>query len=115
MADELHNERIPASLSDDVLQKLLHTHNIVDRPEMFAEMFCKIAETQSAVRTKLMEVLRVAIQHDVPTRSEVKKVLKEIYDEDWKRFIRSTGAKIGAVVWTLITLAAGYFFKKYIG
>jgi hypothetical protein len=78
----------------------------------FAEMFCKVAESQSAVRQKLMEVLRAAIQHDVDTRKEVKKVLKEIYDEDWKRFIRSTGAKIGAVVWTLLTLAIGYLFKK---
>jgi hypothetical protein len=115
MTDEPHNERIPASLSDDVLKKLLHTHDIVDRPEMFAEMFCKVAESQSAVRTKLMGVLIIAIQNDVETRNEMKKVLKEIYDEDWKRFIRSTGAKVGAIVWTIVTLALGYFFRKYIG
>lgn len=93
----------------------MHTHEIVDRPEKFAEMFCNVAQSQSAVRSKLMEVLRTAIQNDVETRREVKKVLKEIYDEDWKKFARSTGGKIAAVVWTLVTLAIGYFFKTYVG
>jgi hypothetical protein len=67
------------------------------------------------VRQKLVEILRTSVQHDVETRKEVRKVLKEIYDEDWKHFIRSTGARVAAVAWTLVTLVLGYLFKKYVG
>lgn len=110
-----HSERIPGNLGEDVVKKLLHTHEIVDRPEKFAEMFCTVAESQNAVRQKLIEILRTSIQHDVESRKEIKKVLKEIYDEDWKHFIRSIWGKVAAILWTILTLGLGYLFKKYLG
>jgi len=108
-------ERIPGNLGDDVVKKLLHTHEIVDRPEKFAEMFTTVAESQNAVRQKLVEILRTSIQHDVESRKEIKKVLKEIYDEDWKHFIRSAWGKIGLAIWTAVSVAIGIWVKSLIG
>lgn len=113
--NEQQEERIPGNLGDDVVKKLLHTHEIVDRPEKFAEMFVTVAQSQNAVREKLVEILRSSIQHDVESRREIKRVLKEIYDEDWRKFIRSAWGRLALVVWTVITLLLGYLFKRYIG
>lgn len=95
-------DRIPSSISHELLESFKKTHNIIDRPEKFAEMFTSVAESQNAVRNKLAEILVLSIQHDVPTRAEMKKVLKEIYDEDWKRFIRSAWGKLALLGWTLL-------------
>lgn len=110
-----HGERIPSNLGEDVVAKLLHTHEIVDRPEKFAEMFCEVAKTQSAVREKLIEILSSAIQYDVESRKAVKQVLKELHDEDWKHFIRSAWGKIGLALWTAISVAIGIWVKSLIG
>ena len=103
--DTLRNnlqDRIPSSISHELLADLKKTHDIIDRPEKFAEMFTKVADTQNAVREKLSQILILSIQHDVPAREEMKKVLKEIYDEDWKYFIKSAYGKIALLVWTLL-------------
>lgn len=95
-------DRIPSSISQELLDGFKKTHDIIDRPEKFAEMFTKVADSQTAVRDKLSQILMLSIQHDVPTRQEVKKVLKEIYDEDWKHFIKSAWGKLALLAWTLL-------------
>ena len=95
-------DRIPSSISQELLNSFKKTHDIIDRPEKFAEMFTNVADSQNAVRDKLAQILILSIQHDVPTRQEMKKVLKEIYDEDWKHFIKSAWGKLALLGWTLL-------------
>lgn len=95
-------DRIPSSISQELLESLKKTHDIIDRPEKFAKMFTEVADSQSLVREKLSQILILSIQHDVPTRTEMKKVLKEIYDEDWKHFIKSAWGKLALLGWTLL-------------
>lgn len=108
-------DRIPSSLvSDELLEQLKHTHEIIDRPEKFASMFCDVAATQNAVREKLVEILTTSIQHDVNARKEVKKVMKELYDEDWRKFVRSAWGKIALVLWTAISTGIGFWINHWL-
>ena len=98
-------------LSDADAKKLEESYAIVDRADRLAELFCKAAETQISVRQKILDVLKLAIETDAPSREQVKKILKEIHDEDWRMFVKSAWAKIGIVVWTLVTA----LISAYIG
>lgn len=96
--------KVPSSYIDkELFENLKKTSAIIDRPEKFAQMFCSVADTQIDIRQKLSSILLLSIQKDIASRDEIKKVLIEIYKEDWRRFVRSAWGKIGFVVWTLFT------------
>ena len=92
--------------------KLETAHKIADRPEEFAKLFCCVADTQNNIRKKLTEILVLSIQHDVPSRKEIKKAIKEIYDEDWRGFLRSVWGKISLVVGILVSALIGAWINS---
>jgi hypothetical protein len=108
-------DRVPAQEAEDLMAKFKKTHDTIDRPEKFAVMFCSVAESQTAVRQKLVSILQTSIQHDVETRQEVKKILLEIYNEDWKSFVRSAIGKVAILAWTAISLVIGAVINNYLG
>lgn len=114
MANKPLTDRVPVQEAQDLMAKFQKTHDTIDRPEKFALMFCDVAESQSAVRQKLVSILQTSIQHDVDTRQEVKKVLLEIYNEDWKSFVRTSLGKIAIVLWTVASIAIGSMIDKYL-
>ena len=107
-------DRVPANEAEVLMAKFKETHDTIDRPEKFAIMFCSVAESQTAVREKLVSILQTSIKHDVETREQVKNILLEIYAEDWKSFIRSSIGKIAIFVWTVITLIIGAIINSYL-
>jgi hypothetical protein len=95
--------------------KLQKVHDAIDRPDKFAEIFVKAAQNQVSVKDLFRTMIRETLNTDVQARDALKGIIKQVNKEDWRSFVRSAWGKVSLVIWTVVTLAIGYLFRKYIG
>lgn len=94
--------------------KLKKVHEMLEQPDKFAEVFCKVAETQIKVRDIFRKEILKSISTDVDCRNHLKGIIRKVEREDVIVF----GKKIGFGVWTIIVFILGAivnaFLSKYI-
>jgi hypothetical protein len=91
-------------------EKLDKAHDILQHPDLFAEVFCKVAETQSKVKEIIMAEIRKATENDNDTKKFLKEIIKQVEKEEMWIW----GKKIGFAVWTVLILIVGALITKYI-
>lgn len=84
----------------DAQLKLQTAHEAVERPDKFAELFCKAAKTQTAIKDILWDELRKLLASDQAARESLKGIIREVEKEDWK-FL---GKKFFIGIWTLVVI-----------
>lgn len=78
------------------------THEILDRPDRFAEYFDAVSTSQSKIKEVFRRELLEFLRTNVEGREEIKKMIREVDKEDrWSLF-----RKFGLGVWSLL-LAVG--------
>ncbi len=95
--------------------KLDKAHDILDRPEKFAEFFKKVAEDYTPIKTMLTDLMREFILKDSTTREEFKKLVKEAEHEDAMSHIKRFGKGVWECIKVFGALVVGYLLKKYGG
>ncbi len=92
--------------------KLDKTHDVLDRPEKFAKLFCDVARKQVDMQTFLKEVMRELIATDPKARDSLLGLIRQAMKEDWKSWLRSRGGMVIFGIWTLITIAFGAWISS---
>lgn len=87
--------------------KLEKTHDVLDRPEKFAELFCDVAKNQVSVQTLIKDMIRDSLTTDSKARDGLLSLIKQAMNEDWRTWFRSAWGKAGLALWTVATLALG--------
>jgi hypothetical protein len=95
--------------------KLDRAHDIIDRPEKFAAHFRTVARTQTDIKRVIVEIIRECLESDIDAKKQLKNLIREVEQENWKSFLKSTWGKVGVGIWTVITLALGAFFTHFFG
>lgn len=107
-------QREDASFNADAQLKLQKTHDTLDRPEKFAELFCDVAKKQVVVQDLLRSMIQKTIQSE-ESKKHITGLIRQINKDEWKSFVRSAWGKVALVVWTVCTIALGAFFDKLFG
>lgn len=95
--------------------KLEKAHDLLDRPEKFAKLFCDVAKNQVTVQTLLKEMIREALRGDTESREALMKLIRQAMKEDWRTWARSAWGKVGLAAWTVVTLAIGAYLDTLLG
>lgn len=94
----------------DPAQKFRTTIDKIERPDMFAEVFCNAAKKQTDIRDCLGDLIKNKISEDKEIKEKIKDLMKEI-QRDNIRFMFSgfilvitsaVSAAIGAIVTAII-------------
>ncbi|PIR54711.1 hypothetical protein COU74_03080 [Candidatus Peregrinibacteria bacterium CG10_big_fil_rev_8_21_14_0_10_36_19] len=83
----------------------------IERPDQFAEVFCAAAKTQTSVKDLLRELLQEIIATDPKARESLNGLIKEVFQQDWKAFVRSAWGKFALLSWTLVAAGIGAWVK----
>ncbi len=81
------------------------------QPHLFAETFCNAAESQTSIKNVLEKTIKSLIQTDSQTIENIKKLIREIEEEElklkWKNlfgfFMNALWFVLGAIITGLIT------------
>lgn len=84
----------------------------IERPDQFAEVFCAAAKTQTSVKNLLRELIQEILATDPKARESLNGLIKEVFQQDWRAFIRSTWGKFALVAWTIIAASLGAWIKS---
>lgn len=107
----LNRKKIMAKRDDifstDEFISLKTTQEKVERPDQFAELFCKAAETQTSVKDLLKKLLQDIIATDPKARESLNGLIKDVFEQDWKAFVRSAWGKFALIAWTIIAAGLG--------
>lgn len=92
--------------------KLDKAHDLVDRPEKFAKLFCDVAKNQVSVQALIKEMIRESVATDPKSREALLGLIRQALREDWKTWVRSAWGKAGLALWTAGTLALGAWINS---
>lgn len=85
----------------------------LEQPDKFAEIFCSAAKKQKEIDNILKDNIRELIKYDSTMREQVKGLLREIEQEDFKYFLKRGGSLLGTfvsmVLGSVITLLISKF------
>lgn len=93
---------------DDIFQSdeflnLKDTQQKVERPDGFAKLFCEAAKSQTAVKDLLKEIIQDLLETDVKAQNVLKRLIQEVFKQDWRAFIKTVWGKFALIAWTAIT------------
>jgi Ni,Fe-hydrogenase III large subunit len=110
-----NNEVIDTKFDADAQVKLESAHDLVQRPDKFAEVFVKAAETQTSIKLLIRKEIKDSLALDPDSRSSLKDLIAEQFREDWRAFVKSAWGKIGLLVWTVIVaLVTGWAVHTFL-
>lgn len=92
--------------------KLEKAHDVLDRPEKFAKLFCDVAKNQVSVQTLLKEMIRESLTSDTKSRDALLGLIKQAMRDDWRIWLRSAWGKAGLAIWTVATIALGAWINS---
>lgn len=96
----------------DEFISLKNTQEKIERPDQFAELFCAAAKTQTSVKDLLRELLQEIIATDPKARESLNGLIKQVFQQDWRAFIRSAWGKFALVTWTVVSVGIGAWIKS---
>ena len=89
----------------------------IERPDLFAEVFCKAAESQVCIKEVLGKLIKEKITEDKEIHQVNKNLFKELIDEDKKFFIKTLFEKCKGFIQffggVLGTLFIQWLLKKF--
>lgn len=88
--------------------KLDKTHDMLDRPEKFAEFFKKCASNYTPIKDLLKSIIQEIIESDVDGKKAFRKLIREEVNEDWKAIISLLTPKIWGVFLILLGALIGF-------
>ena len=91
------------------------SHDKLLTPHLFEVVLCDAMKTQSNIKGAIKVILLEQLATDSPARIEIKKILKEIVNDDWKLWMRTTLGKVVTVGGAIILLVIGALIQKWIG
>lgn len=94
-------EEIDVKFNADAQLKLDVAHDILQRPDKFAEIFLKAATSQSSIKEHIRKEIEESLTLDPKSRTALKVLMKEHFKDDWKAFMFSTGGKIAFGIWSI--------------
>lgn len=98
-----------------IFAKLESSHEILDRPDKFAEYFKKNLKSQALMKDAIAAEIINLMQTNNAVRDEVKKLVLEVQKEDWKTFLKKFGSWIYTVVAFLLGTAVTVIVTKVLG
>jgi hypothetical protein len=95
--------------------KLDTAHEILQRPDKFAKLFCDAANKQVDIQNTIKKFIKDSLESDIQTRNALKGMIRHENKESWKAFMMSTGGKIGLGIWTIVTILLTVLAERYLG
>jgi hypothetical protein len=124
------SDGVDAKFDADAQVKLESAHDLVQRPDKFAEVFVKAAETQTSIKQLIRKEIRESLALDPESRTSLRGLIAEQFKEaeisnrvrhsfpgrvNWRALIKSAWGKIGILVWTVIVaLVTGWAVHTFI-
>jgi len=93
--------------------KLDKTHDILDRPEKFAQFFVKVSKEQTGIQDRINEMIRKAIKEE-DSKKVITELIKSAQKGDWHAFARSIGGKIAFAVWSVALVVITILLQNYL-
>ena len=81
----------------------------------FAEIFCQAAGKQKSIDKVLKDNIRELIKSDKETREMPKELLREVDQEDWRRFVKKVGTPAWAIGLIIIGATLQALSRKFFG
>ena len=92
--------------------KLEKAHKAIDRPDQFAGLFVNAARTQKNVSDAIKDVVRELLTSDVKSGDALKQIVRDVENENWRGFLKTTWGRIGVAAWTLLVIIATAFINS---
>lgn len=110
-------EKSPPAQQDEVFDapsklKLEKAHDVLDRPEKFAKLFCDVAKNQVSVQALIKDMIRDSLNNDTKARESLLGLIRHAMREDWRVWLRSAWGKAGLALWTVATIGLGAWINS---
>jgi hypothetical protein len=83
--------------------KLETSHEILERPDKFAEYFDDLCGSQNKVKEVFRREIVSLLKSNIEARTELKALIKEVEKEDFRLLIK----KFGFSIWSAIVFVCG--------
>lgn len=103
----------PKNDNFDIEGKYKETYETIDRPEKFAELFCKVAESQTNIQDFLKKFVINFTKENPEFKKELRQLIKDEFKKDYRAWLRTTAGKIGFAIWTILIIILTTLISKW--